>query len=201
MLVVILLYDQLLFRPLLGMVAQIPRRCPADEDYVRPWFLIVLQRARLFDLVQRRRAARPTAPIDGALARGCRAGVPASARRRPRRRRAFERLFDLALLALAGRRRGSGSCCSSRASVPAAEIGWVFVLGLITAFRVLVLIALASLIWVPIGVWIGLRPRLADAGAAGRAIPRGVSGQSVLSGGGRADPAASGSTPRSGSAR
>ena len=38
----------------------------------------------------------------------------------------------------------------------------MFVLGLITAMRVLVLIALASLIWVPIGVWIGLRPRLAD---------------------------------------
>src|SRR5205814_688207 len=31
-----------------------------------------------------------------------------------------------------------------------------------TALRVIVLIALASLIWVPIGVWIGLRPRLAD---------------------------------------
>ena len=28
--------------------------------------------------------------------------------------------------------------------------------------RVFVLIALASVIWVPIGVWIGLRPRLAD---------------------------------------
>src|SRR5205823_5690458 len=49
-----------------------------------------------------------------------------------------------------------------RASVAPAEIGWVFVLGLITAVRVMVLIALASLIWVPIGVWIGLRPRIAD---------------------------------------
>ena len=48
------------------------------------------------------------------------------------------------------------------AHVGAAEIGWVFVLGLITAIRVLVLIALASLIWVPIGVAIGLRPQLAD---------------------------------------
>jgi NitT/TauT family transport system permease protein len=38
----------------------------------------------------------------------------------------------------------------------------VFLLGLITAARVLILIALASLIWVPIGVGIGLRPRLAD---------------------------------------
>ena len=49
-----------------------------------------------------------------------------------------------------------------RETVPLSEIGWTFVLGAITAIRVLVLIALASLIWVPIGVWIGLRPRIAD---------------------------------------
>ena len=49
-----------------------------------------------------------------------------------------------------------------RRSVDPREIGWVFLLGLITAARVLILIALASLIWVPIGVGIGLRPRLAD---------------------------------------
>jgi NitT/TauT family transport system permease protein len=53
-----------------------------------------------------------------------------------------------------------------RRSVPESEIGWVFVLGMITALRVMVLIALASAVWVPIGVWIGLRPRL-----AGRAQP------------------------------
>jgi len=43
-----------------------------------------------------------------------------------------------------------------------AEIGQVVILGLITLLRVAVLIALASLIWVPIGVWIGLRPRVAS---------------------------------------
>ena len=31
-----------------------------------------------------------------------------------------------------------------------------------TLLRVLVLIALASAVWVPVGVWIGLRPRLAE---------------------------------------
>jgi NitT/TauT family transport system permease protein len=36
------------------------------------------------------------------------------------------------------------------------------VLGCITLLRVAVLIALASLIWVPIGVWIGMRPRVAS---------------------------------------
>src|SRR6185437_12342517 len=34
--------------------------------------------------------------------------------------------------------------------------------GMFTLLRVVVLIALASLIWVPIGVWIGLRPKLAE---------------------------------------
>jgi NitT/TauT family transport system permease protein len=42
------------------------------------------------------------------------------------------------------------------------EIAHVIGLGFITLVRVAVLIALASLIWVPIGVWVGLRPRVAS---------------------------------------
>ena len=78
MLIVILLYDQLLFRPLLGLVAQIPRRSPGDEDNVRPWFLIVLQRARLFDLLHPAcSGAQPARADRRRLARGCRARLPA----------------------------------------------------------------------------------------------------------------------------
>lgn len=45
-------------------------------------------------------------------------------------------------------------------------LGWgelrkVGILGLFTAARVMVLVGVASLIWVPVGVWIGLRPSLA----------------------------------------
>ncbi len=48
-----------------------------------------------------------------------------------------------------------------------AEVGWnevvrVFVLGFYTLCRVIVLLFLAALIWVPVGVWIGLHPRLAE---------------------------------------
>src|SRR6202007_2648777 len=35
-------------------------------------------------------------------------------------------------------------------------------LGLATLTRVIVLIAIASVIWVPIGVWVGTRPRVAN---------------------------------------
>jgi len=49
----------------------------------------------------------------------------------------------------------------------AAGVGWGDVLeavklGIFTLIRIIVLIAVASLIWVPIGVEIGLRPRLAE---------------------------------------
>jgi NitT/TauT family transport system permease protein len=46
--------------------------------------------------------------------------------------------------------------------VTLAEVGHVLVLGLITLLRVLVLIAIASVVWVPLGVLIGLRPKLAE---------------------------------------
>jgi NitT/TauT family transport system permease protein len=49
-----------------------------------------------------------------------------------------------------------------RTGVPWTEVGHVVLLGAITALRVLVLIAIASVVWVPIGVWIGLRPTISD---------------------------------------
>jgi NitT/TauT family transport system permease protein len=157
MLLVILLYDQLLFRPLLAWSRKFLGDEPEDEDYGRPWFLIVIQRARLFDAVQIFGLAI-NRTIDNALRRIAGAIPP----RQPATRDSvlFERLFDTALLALAG----AGTVWTVlfiRKSVPAPEIGWVFLLGFITALRVMVLVALASLIWVPVGVWIGLRPRLA----------------------------------------
>jgi NitT/TauT family transport system permease protein len=157
MLVVILLYDQLLFRPLIAWSRKFRADAVEEEEYARPWFLTVLQRARLFDLLRRavlglHRAADETL---GALPRR-----PARDRRRSASRTS-EIAFDLgaAGLALLG---AAWIVAFVYRSVPLAEIGWVFVLGLFTTARVVVLIGLASLIWVPIGVAIGLRPRLAD---------------------------------------
>ena len=157
MLVVILLYDQLLFRPLLAWSRKFQADLPAEAEDVRPWFLVALQRARIFDLAQAGVLAL------NRLADSAIKHLAGPRRPRPERRThpVLERGFDLVLAVLAlaaaiwfaafiGERVGLG------------EIGWVFVLGLITATRVLVLIVIASLVWVPIGVAIGLRPRLAD---------------------------------------
>jgi NitT/TauT family transport system permease protein len=163
MLVVIILYDQLLFRPLLAWSQKFKGDPTGDEDNVRPWALIVMQRAQLFDLLQStvlmvnrgvdgmltmlgglwRSAGRPTRPESGPTATW------------------LERGFDIALLLLT-LASAAWIVHFIHETVALAEIGWTFVLGAITAVRVLVLIAVASAIWVPIGVWIGLRPRIAD---------------------------------------
>ncbi len=45
-------------------------------------------------------------------------------------------------------------------SVGLAEFGTAILLGLVTFARVVVLVLVATLIWVPIGVWIGMNPRV-----------------------------------------
>ena len=157
MFVVILLYDQLLFRPLLAWSRKFQADPLADEDNVRPWFFIVLQRARLFDLVQAG-VLELNRIIDDALAGVARRRRP-PAERWPRPQ--LDRLFDVALLGLAAAAT-IWIITFIRQTVELAEIGRVFLLGLATASRVLILIGVASLIWVPIGVAIGLRPHLAD---------------------------------------
>jgi len=157
MFVVILLYDQLLFRPLIAWSRKFLGEPSADADNLRPWFLIVLQRAQLFDLVQAGVLAINRL-IDNTIAALASRREPV-AERRPWP--AFDRAFDIILLALAAV-ASAWLVAFIRESIGLAEIGWVFLLGLATAVRVLVLIGVASVIWVPIGVWIGLRPHVAD---------------------------------------
>jgi NitT/TauT family transport system permease protein len=156
---VILLYDQLLFRPLLAWSRKFQPETAPDEENVTPWLLLMVERARLFDLVQGG-LLRVNRGIDRAIA-GLARRRPRSAPTERRAQPAFERLFDLCILVLAAA-AVAWIATFIHAHVGTAEIGWVFVLGAITAFRVLVLIVIASVIWIPIGVAIGLHPRLAD---------------------------------------
>ncbi|HTW51774.1 MAG TPA: ABC transporter permease subunit [Stellaceae bacterium] len=164
MLVVIILYDQLLFRPLLAWSQKFKDTLGDDEGDVRPWFLMVMQRAQFFDLVQVGVLGlnRGIDNIFTALGRAWRArswtGRPREAVSGPPW---IERAFDLVLL-LATLGLIVWLIKFILETVTPSEIGWTFVLGAITAVRVLVLIVIASLIWVPIGVWIGLHPHIAD---------------------------------------
>ena len=74
--------------------------------------------------------------------------------------------LSTALLASPEQATGLRTSCAARLAAPGqvslAEIPPVFVLGLLTLARVMVMIVVATLIWVPIGVWIGLHPRAAQ---------------------------------------
>src|SRR5260370_27172755 len=94
MFVVVRLFDQLLFRPLLAWSRKFQADSAGDQDNIRPWFFIVLQRARLFDLAQAG-GLELNRRIDDALAALARRRRPL-VERRPRSE--LERLFDIALL-------------------------------------------------------------------------------------------------------
>jgi NitT/TauT family transport system permease protein len=156
MLVLILIYDQLLFRPLLAWVQRFKVESIVGEEIEPPWFLVMVQRAHVIHGMAR--VVGLTAQISGRLSRS----LP-TLPRLPRRRH-FDRAFDVAwMVVLAG---GAIAALIEVAHFVHAEVGWaevgyVFMLGGITLVRVVVLIALAAVFWVPVGVWIGLRPRLA----------------------------------------
>jgi NitT/TauT family transport system permease protein len=157
MLVFILVYDQLLFRPLLAWAQRFKVEQIGADEVEPPWFLIMLQRARLFDLL------RGLLDHVAMLVSRVQRAVPRRAlgQRPPL---VAARWVDLGwnTILFAGTLVALGYILAFvRSEVAAAEALHVVLLGLATLLRVVVLIALASLVWVPIGVWIGLRPGLA----------------------------------------
>ena len=161
MLAVILITDQLLFRPLVAWADKFKFEFAESQNAPQSWFLELLRRAglprmaralpvwlweRLRRFAPRRPAFRPPLP-------------------KPRLWRWVDPWLDaLWLVLLVGAAVASIVALARFVLTEAsdAEVAHVFLLGLYTLARVVILTALASLIWVPIGVWIGLRPRLAQ---------------------------------------
>ena len=160
MLLVILIYDQLLFRPLVAWAEKF-RADPAPGDAPPPssWVLDFIHRAELA-----RRIWRPVGGFLSSLA-SIRLGRPIVAPARVAEVWASPAM-DIAwygALACAALWAGWRAWSYIGETVPASEVLVVAGLGLLTLIRVMVLILLASAVWLPIGVWIGLRPRWAEA--------------------------------------
>jgi len=157
MLVFILVYDQLLFRPLLAWGQRFKVEDVGQDEIEPPWFLVMLQRARLFDLL--RALVDAVAVLASRLRGAVRRPQPALAIKLPP-----PRWIDLGwnvILGFATFAALTDIILFVRSEVAPQEVLHVVLLGLVTLIRVVVLIALAALVWVPIGVWIGFRPWLA----------------------------------------
>jgi NitT/TauT family transport system permease protein len=156
MLVVILIYDQLLFRPLVAWADKFRFDNEDSEDYPESWVLDVLRRSTLMD--------RMTLPVHRFMAWTYRLAPPARGPAAVIREAVPSRAGDivwygvLAILSLAALWQAW--------TLLAGTLGWgdvleTFALGALTMLRVVVLIVLASVIWTPVGVYVGLRPHLA----------------------------------------
>ena len=157
MTVVIILYDQLMFRPLVAWADKFRTGQNGSQTAPGSWFLDLLQRSRLMQTVStpggvllRRLIRRRFSPLQGGLSTA---------------RRSHSRIVDV--LWFAAITAAAVVAAWKIITFVAAGVGWGDVfeavkLGIFTLIRVVVLIAVASLIWVPIGVEIGLRPRLAE---------------------------------------
>ncbi|MGC2782181.1 MAG: ABC transporter permease subunit [Bradyrhizobium sp.] len=158
MLLVITAYDQLLFRPIVAWADKFRFEQTASGNPPTSWML---------DLFRRTRALRSLAIPFAAMNRtfsNLRLNWPA-AFVAPVRRAPPSQLVDglwLAVVILGCGYAGWKTYLYLSATLAPADILTAIGYGLITLLRVAVLIALASLIWVPIGVWIGLRPKLAE---------------------------------------
>ncbi|WP_213958635.1 ABC transporter permease subunit [Variovorax sp. dw_954] len=157
MLIGITLYDQLFFRPLIAWADKFKFEEGSSEDSPNSWLLTWLRRTdRIKHAVH-----RVTGLLDRSVAlfRRDHDGTSIKARPQPANPTAV-RIWD-AIVAAAVLVAVLWLTRFIHTEVGWREVGHVFLLGLYTMLRVLVLIALAALVWVPIGVWIGMNPRWA----------------------------------------
>ena len=157
MFLVILAYDQLLFRPLVAWVDRFRVEQEPGAHEPHSWALTMMRRSRLIQAAKlafhatvlwTSRAVRredPRPPDVAAV----------------RRSRSQDRVWVgiVATLVAIGVWRIATDLV---AHTDPAEFVHVVGLAVLTMIRVFVLIVLASLVWVPIGIWVGLRPRVAE---------------------------------------
>lgn len=153
MLVVILLYDQLLFRPLVAWVDGL--RFEQDSGGARPtsWALTVMRRSRLVALAA---TAFDSAVRWTSWAMPLASSSVAAARKPSRISREVIWIALIVALVIPGLWHLLRLLFQQTTLAEALNVAG---LALITMIRVFVLIALASVVWVPVGVWVGLRPR------------------------------------------
>jgi NitT/TauT family transport system permease protein len=158
MFVVILIYDQLLFRPLIASADWFTLEQEAGLTPTRTWVLTMLRRSRMLRLMRRGLAALMHAAARWGQNLRARQPRPRFISHKPASRWADGAWYAVVIIfSLAGVWRIARFVHSG---VSTQEMGHVMLLGLATLARVVILITLASLVWVPVGVAIGLRPRV-----------------------------------------
>jgi NitT/TauT family transport system permease protein len=158
MLLVIIAYDQLLFRPVVAWADKFRFEQTASATAPTSWMLDLFRRTRAL-----RTLTYPFAAVNKAVS-NLHLAIPKGLRP-PVRSRQPSRIVDalwLASIIAATCYAAFRSYQYLSATLSPSDVFTAVGYGFVTLARVIVLISLATLIWVPVGVWIGLRPRLAE---------------------------------------
>ncbi|KTD32597.1 ABC transporter permease [Legionella israelensis] len=159
MVIVIFLYDQILFRPLIAWSEKFKMEQSADEEEYQSWLIDLIRGSRLVKRIGNMFAILKDQFVN----------MPILIHSRPKAikeinykwRKPLDWLWNTVIFTFLA----FGGWLLIRyilSEVSADEILHVLLLGSATGTRVIILIILSSLIWVPVGVWVGLRPKLAQ---------------------------------------
>lgn len=162
MLLVILASDQLVWRPLLAWADKYKMELTESGSPPRSWLYDLLRRAYVFEWFNHR--LEPLRDWIRHLTFRLTKAEPSKPQPRVPMGSLVVRGLGLVALAWVGSKCATGlvaAVVNVRDHVSPAQMGNIAMAGLFTLLRVLVMTTLATLIWVPVGVWIGLRPGVA----------------------------------------
>ena len=158
MIVVIFLYDQILFRPLIAWSEKFKMEQSGEEEY-QSWLIDLIRRSRLISLVDTAwQILKDTVVNKQWSNKRVRKAIKETDFKRQKHMDWMWNMMILIVLATSAWFL-LGYILST---VSIHEVLHVFLLGAATGSRVIVMILLSSLVWIPVGVWIGQRPHLAQ---------------------------------------
>ncbi|WP_315835177.1 ABC transporter permease subunit [Bradyrhizobium prioriisuperbiae] len=158
MLCVIVAYDQLLFRPIVAWADKFRFEQTASATAPESWMLDLFRRTRAL-----RALSYPFVVLNRAIS-SANFSWPRQLRLpvRPGPPSRFGDAIWIALIVVGTLYAGWQAVSYLADTLAWSDVVTAIGVGFITLVRVIVLMTIASLVWVPIGVWIGLRPKLAE---------------------------------------
>jgi NitT/TauT family transport system permease protein len=162
MFIVIIIYDQLLFRPLVAWAEKFKVEQEGDEKKPRSWVIAIFHRTHMMRYIGRKFAFLFDVFVNIKIFLTPKT-LPEEYHNNIRNERLINHFWNVLTIII-----GLGALFYvSRYianNIVFSEVKHVLMLGLVTASRVFILIILSTLIWVPIGVWIGLKPKISEIG-------------------------------------
>lgn len=157
MVVVIFLYDQILFRPLIAWSEKFKMEQSADQEEYQSWLIDWIRGSRIMKRVNKGLQIVKNRFVNAKIMRnyGLKPAKEGDVKRQQKINWLWNTMVFLIIL--------SSAYVLIRfilTEIKLSEIVRVFFLGAVTGTRVIVLIILSSFVWIPVGVWIGQRPHL-----------------------------------------